>query len=37
MSGTNGKQERPEGNDFMGQLHNVLKVKAWDADSASTN
>lgn len=35
MSGTNGKQEHPEGDGFMGQLHKILKVSAWEADAAS--
>lgn len=37
MSGTHGKQEHPQGNDFMGQLHKILKVKPGDADSAGLN
>lgn len=37
MSGTHGRQEHPEGNDFMGQLHKILKVKPGDADSAGLN
>lgn len=37
MSGTNGKQEHPEGDGFMGQLRKILKVSAWEADAASLN
>lgn len=27
----------PEGNGFMGQLHKILKVSAWEADAARLN